>query len=112
MPLQQFIWVPTGEASGDKSFSVRKAEFGDGYSQAVADGLNNEKQSWPLTFTVKKSEAELIRDFFDQHKGSQSFAWTPPLGTLSLWTVEKYAITPLGANIYRINATFEQAYHP
>lgn len=112
MALQQFTWTPTTGAAGDKTFNVRKAQFGDGYSQIVADGINNQSQSWPLTFTVKKPEAEQIINFLDAHQGSKAFAWTPPLGTASIWTVAKYSIAPLGANIYRISATFEQAFHP
>ncbi len=112
MALLEFTWVPTNSATGEKSFTVNKAQFGDGYTQTVASGINNDKQSWPLTFTCKKAEAEQIRDFLDQHKGYRSFAWKPPLGVLSLWTCDKYNLAPLGANVYQITATFEQVFHP
>ena len=112
MALLEFTWVPDGSATGDKDFTVRTAQFGDGYIQKVADGINNEKQTWPLTFTKRKADAEAIAAFLDLHKGAKSFAWKPPLGQLSLWTAGKYSINPLGAGIYRITVTFEQEYHP
>lgn len=112
MALQQFTWLPTNSGTGEINFSVNKAGFGDGYSQSVARGINNGKQLWPLTFTYKKVDAQAIREFLDGHKGAKSFAWKPPLGMLSLWTCEQYSFTPLGADVYRINATFEQVFHP
>lgn len=112
MALQLFTWIPTNSATGEKNFTVNKAEFGDGYSQSVARGVNNDKQSWPLTFTYKKTDALAICAFLDDHKGAKSFAWLPPLGAMSLWTCEGYSVAPMGADVYRITATFEQVYHP
>ncbi|MBW3514979.1 phage tail protein [Shewanella sp. NKUCC01_JLK] len=109
---QTFTWTPDNGATGDTQYRTRTAQFGDGYSQAVGDGINSKVQSWPLTFTKNKATAEAITEFFDDHQGFKAFAWTPPLGTASLWKVTQKTNTPLGGGMYRITATFEQAFHP
>lgn len=112
MPLEQFTWVPDNGASGDQLFAINKLQFGDGYAQTVADGLNNESASWPLTFTKKKAEAEAIIAFLKRHKGAKAFAWQPPLADLALFTAEKYTVQPLTSRLYRVTVTFEQAFRP
>ncbi|MCS6235665.1 phage tail protein [Shewanella baltica] len=109
---QTFTWAPDNGATGETQYRTRAAQFGDGYSQAVGDGINSKVQSWPLTFTKNKATAESITEFFDDHQGFKAFIWTPPLGTASLWKVTQQTNTPLGGGMYRITATFEQSFHP
>lgn len=112
MPLETFAWSPLNEPQGDITYRARTAQFGDGYAQVVGDGINNRQQSWPLTFTRRKEEAQAILDFFDRHAGYRAFLWTPPLGQLSLFRVTQHTLRPLGGGLYTITATFEQAFHP
>ena len=112
MPLQTFTWCADKEATGTHQFKVRTAQFGDGYAQTAADGINNKSQQWPLTFTKRMAEAEAIKQFFDSHSGSVSFLWKPPLETERLFKVSSYSVNPLGAGWYRISATFEQSFNP
>jgi phage-related protein len=112
MAAQVFTWVPDNGATGEVQYRTRTAQFGDGYSQSVGDGTNNKIQSWPLTLTKNKAISEEILSFFNDHQGFKAFAWTPPLGEMSLWKVIQYANTPLGSGMYRITATFEQTFHP
>lgn len=109
---QTFTWAPDNGATGDTQYRTRTAQFGDGYRQSVGDGINSKVQSWPLTFTKNKATAEEIIAFLDEHQGAKSFIWTPPLGNASLWQVKQVTNTPLGGGMYRIAATFEQAFHP
>ncbi|ARH11771.1 minor tail protein [Vibrio phage VaK] len=112
MAIREFTYCADKEATGTASFRVRSASFGDGYTQKAGDGINGKRQTWPLSFTKKKAEAEAIKQFFDDHKGYQSFAWKPPLEPLGLYQVEEYTLLPLGAGMYRISATFTESFHP
>jgi phage-related protein len=107
-----FTWRPVGTPTGQTAFRVRKAPFGDGYSQEVADGLNNKVQSWPLDFAGYKRDIEPIVAFLDAHAGYVGFFWTPPLGVQGLYKVTDYKFTPEGGDFYTLSATFEQKFAP
>jgi len=57
---------------------VRRAEFGDGYTQTSADGLNHIRQTVELTWDalslIQKNQLEA---FFVARGGYQSFYYTP-----------------------------------
>ncbi|WP_072669726.1 phage tail protein [Vibrio injensis] len=112
MAISVFTFCADKEATGSTNFRVRSAKFGDGYTQSAGDGINNRQQSWPLSFTKRKAEAGAIKQFFDDHEGYKSFAWKPPLSPIGLYKVEEYSLLPLGAGMYRISATFIEAFHP
>tara|TARA_R100000908_G_C3658869_1_gene87071 strand:- start:74 stop:595 length:522 start_codon:yes stop_codon:yes gene_type:complete len=64
-----------------RSQRVQRAQFGDGYSQVLTDGVNAEQETWecqtpPLTFAKINS----LESFFLEQKG-QAIAWTPPYST-------------------------------
>ena len=61
----------------DKSFSkkvkptVLKIQFGDGYEQRVAEGINSLKETFSVGFTNRpKAEIDDIVAFFDNKKGT------------------------------------------
>ena len=112
MAIETFSWKPDKSPAGTYSYRTRKAQFGDGYAQVVGDGINAEAQSWPLTFIGFKADMQAIRDFLRQHGGAKAFLWTPPAGALGLYRCASFGITPVGANLYSLSATFEQAFQP
>jgi len=103
-----FTWTPYIEPTGTGTFRVRSAQFGNGYRQVAGDGINNEVQSWPLTFRGKEAYVLEILTFLRSHKGFAPFTWTPPLGAAALFTCASYAATPHGAGLYTLTATFDQ----
>lgn len=107
-----FTWPSTGSPSGTATFRVRTAQFGDGYSQSVGDGINNKTQSWPLTFTGSKAKMQAIVDFLDERAGWQAFFWTPPLGVQGYYTCTSYSPSPVGGPVYTVTATFQQVFRP
>jgi phage-related protein len=107
-----FKWLPIGQPAGQVSFRVRSAQFGDGYSQEVADGINNKVQSWPLQFTGSKAEMQALTDFLDAHGGYRAFYWTPPLGVQGLYKSSSYSPQPQGGPVYIVSATLEQHFAP
>lgn len=112
MTVQTFAWRPLAGAQGNVSLRTRSAQFGDGYSQDVPDGLNNKVQSWPLQFSGRKATIQAIQDFLDDHAGARAFYWTPPLGKQALFLVKQYSPMAGRGGIYTISATFEQAFRP
>lgn len=112
MAYQIFTWRSTSEVQGTSTFKVLSAQFGDGYKQAVGDGLNNESGSWQLQFVGGKEYIAAIRDFLKQHKGFRPFEWQPPFGDSSLYEVNEYTITPQGGTLYMLHATFQQRFAP
>jgi phage-related protein len=103
-----FNWPALVGMSGTFNFRTRTAQFGNGYRQVAADGINSEVQSWPLTFGGTDDEMQPIADFLRRHKGATAFRWTPPLGTESLWTCPSLSITSPAPGLSSIAVTFEQ----
>jgi phage-related protein len=105
---ETFTWRPSIDPTGVETFRVRSAQFGSGYKQVAADGINNGSQSWPLTFKGLESRIEEIVAFLRAHKGYIPFSWTPPLSAPALFTCTSWNINPHGARYYTVTATFEQ----
>lgn len=82
MAYIQFNDIPLDPSlTQQRSQRVQRAQFGDGYSQVLTDGLNAEQETWqcqtpPLTFP----EINSIESFLLEQKG-QAILWTPPFST-------------------------------
>jgi phage-related protein len=108
---QTFTWVPAVSGlSGDTTLAVRKAQFGDGYAQRAADGLNNRSSSYSLTFIGDAAKISAIFAFLDARAGAEAFYWTPLLRQQSLFTCEKYTEPTKDGDVYTITATFDQTF--
>ena len=107
-----FTFSTSIHPQGRGTFRVRKAQFGDGYSQAVADGLNAEVQHWPLSFAGKSAAINPILAFLRAHPGNVSFYWTPPLGVQGFFRCEQYNLVPHGGDVYTLSAQFDQVFSP
>ncbi|MBV4486952.1 phage tail protein [Pseudomonas sp. SWRI153] len=112
MTIETFSWVPKIEPVGNVEFRLKSAKFGDGYQQVAADGINNKSQSWPLAFVGDEARIKAIVQFLDRHAGATPFYWTAPLGEPALYRCKGYQPTPMGAGLFTLAATFEQAFHP
>lgn len=111
--MQTFSYTPLSGAVGDFQFNVFKAQFGDGYTQEVGNGINNLTSQWPLSFEVLETDAKQIISFFKNHSGFLPFKWTPPLeDSPRVFVVNKYKVTVIAGQcpLYRIDATFEERY--
>ena len=115
MALETFTWRTQIQAGMEGTFShkTRSATFGDGYEQIAGEGINPEKQSWPVTLTGKKTDMLQALKFFRSYV-IKSFIWTSPVGETGLYRIEAESIKsqPLSSNVLTISATFKQAYAP
>ena len=108
-----FNWVPTvAGLSGTTTLNVRKATFGDGYTQRAADGINNRSASYQLTFVRDAATITAILAFLDAHAGATAFYWTPLLRPQLLFTCETYTEPVKDGNVYTMTAQFDQTFSP
>lgn len=111
MSIETFTYERQAGAMGQIDYRIREAQFGDGYSQAIADGINNKVQTWPLSFEGGIEIIQPIIDFFDRHQGYKSFYWTPPgSSTPLLFRASKVSLTSKGAGVFSLSAEFKQVY--
>jgi len=105
--------APTYGAQKSSQPAVRKVQFGDGYSQRLRFGLNQNPKSWSLTWEVSEANADTIEDFLDARGGAESFDWTPPdTATSYKWICEQWTKTIPYLNRASITATFTQVFEP
>jgi len=110
--MSTFTWVPDRNPSGNVSFRVKEAQFGDGYKQSSPDGINHRVESWPLSFTDDSTTIGTIKAFLDARGGFDPFTWTNPLGVSGRYLASQYSITSLGSGVQRLTVTFEQDFTP
>ena len=101
-----FAWLAQVEPKGKVRLLNRRAQFGDGYSQATGDGINAKAQSWDVEFRGNAAQIADIKAFLDAHGGWKSFLWSPPLEPQGLYRCEEYTAVDRGANRYLLSATF------
>lgn len=106
-----FTYTPSYGATNDVQPKLRKAQFGDGYSQRQADGINNAKEVWTVSFADRAStEIDAIETFLKGLNGAY-FTWIPPRQSVAKkFICEKWSRSINKGNIDSINAVFEQVF--
>jgi phage-related protein len=112
MAIDTFTWPTQAGDTPEITYRVRTVQFGSGYRQSIADGPNNKQQSYPVTCIGLKPQVQAIMRFLDDHAGARAFLWTTPLGDVGLFTCKAPTPIPLGNGVFKLVATFEQAFHP
>ena len=63
MATETFTWCPQIDPVGEVQHRTLRAQFGDGYAQVAADGINARSESWPLSFTGRLTTIAPLREF-------------------------------------------------
>jgi phage-related protein len=92
--------------------SVRTVRYGDGYSQRLRYGLNQDAKQWSLTWEVSETNADTIETFLEARAGAESFDWTTPDGSTGKWICQQWNKTIPYVNRATITATFIQVFEP
>lgn len=92
--------------------NVRTVQYGDGYSQRLVYGLNQNPKQWSLTWNVSETDADTIETFLDARGGAESFDWTPPGESSAKWICPQWSKTIPYVNRAQITATFIQVFEP
>ena len=109
--------VPDKGLSKSNTPVIFVAEFGDGYEQSIANGINNLKQEFNVSFaTREKAEIDDIVGFFESTNGVTAFNFTfaDTNASGNEETVKVY-VTQFSQNwdyddYYTLNATFKRVY--
>lgn len=107
-----FTWKAEVESSGSGEFIVFASKFGDGYSQEVPNGLNNETQKWNVSISGYGPYIRQVLDFIRDQKG-MSFQWKAPnTSGLGWFRCKRYSESDKGGDYWTLNMEFEQGYAP
>jgi phage-related protein len=119
MTIPTFTYDPVTDPIGTTTYRTLKAQFGDGYSQVAADGINNVYDTWTLSFAGAYADVSPVKSFLDTLQGYLPFYWTPPLGVQGLYRCSSSssggsapALTASTGGNYVYSCTFEQLHHP
>jgi phage-related protein len=91
---------------------VLMAQFGDGYAQRAADGINNNAVTLSATWTnLKPAEKDYIVDYFAARKGYQGFRYTYVDETApKVYICTEWTSTHNDAAGYTVTASLTQVY--
>ena len=95
---------------------VRVTDFGDGYQQRIAAGINNLEQNYSVGFANRtKEEIDDIVAFFVSKGGVTNFTFTIPDSNNSGETAikvicESWSQAYLSGDYYACSATFKRVY--
>jgi phage-related protein len=105
--------TPTYGAQKSSQPKVRQVQFGDGYSQRLTYGLNQNPKSWSLTWEVSETDADTIETFLDARAAQESFDWTAPgeAGS-SKYVCPEWSKSIPYLNRATIQATFMEVFEP
>ena len=71
--------VPDRGVKTSQKVRTFKANYGDGYEQRVAAGINNLPESWSVSWNNRSlSDANKVIKFLEDQKGVTAFDWYPP----------------------------------
>jgi phage-related protein len=106
--------TPTYGAQKTSQPKVRAVQFGDGYSQRLTVGLNQDPKVWSLTWEVSETDADTIETFLDVRAADgASFDWTPPAeATAYKWICYDWSKSIPYLNRATIQASFTQVFEP
>lgn len=108
--IPTFKWNVERQIDFDVKYRVIEVQYGDGYTQSSADGINTKDESYQIRVNARERTAKEIMTFFDNLAGHRSFFWTPPLGELSLFTCINPKPSYQGGGLYVITATFKRSF--
>mgnify|MGYP000020558710 CR=1 FL=1 len=109
--MATFTWVPSSGSEENVNISGIVAQFGDGYIQRSASGINTVKPVWNVVFNVDDTDATAIIAFLKARKGIESFDWTPPgepSGKFISGTFKRRYASALDINV--VSATFVRVF--
>ena len=104
--------APDYGASKKAQPNVRSIQFGSGYSQRAAFGINQDPKVWDLSWQNRTTaDANSIEDFLEGRGGVESFNWSPPdEASTYKWICQSWTKTMPYLNLFNITATFVQVF--
>lgn len=115
--VDTFNFPVKSEPQGSFAYRKNESKLGDGYSVAVADGINNKTESWSISIVSATKlcggadgPAVLAFRFIDEHeRRAESFRWTTPFGDSILVQANGVSRKKAG-NTQTVTAAFNQVF--
>lgn len=107
-----FTWRAEAKSQGNGEFAVYTSKFGDGYSQEVPQGLNNETQKWSVVVSGYSAYVQPALDFIRAHKGQVFFWHAPRTSAPGYYKCKRYSLSDEGGAYWTLTLEFEQGYLP
>ncbi|MDR1351491.1 MAG: phage tail protein [Zoogloeaceae bacterium] len=104
-----FSWTHDWDASLDEEPATLRAEFGDGYAQVVAAGINCNPRKWAITFN-NREEAEINKIVAFLRANYLGFDWTDPDGQPGRWECKSWQSVRQKALLKSLSADFEEVF--
>lgn len=108
--MATFTILPSYSVNLTTKARVRNSQFGDGYSQRVADGINTQTRMWSLRFQGGAARLDPVESFLQAEGGITSFNWTPPVGSAGKWVCSEWSRSISGYNKEVLTATFSEVF--
>ncbi|MCE7031017.1 phage tail protein [Jiella avicenniae] len=101
---------PSPGTSEKPEIKILRAQFGDGYAQATADGLNHIRRVVDLTWEVlDRTERDQIIAFLNERAGYKTFYYQMPHdNTPTRFVCSEWSDTAISGNFHRVTAVFRQ----
>lgn len=107
-----FSYIPDQGATEIREPRRRVIQFGDGYRQTAASGINADLGKWDLTFGVRSAaESQAMMDLFrvDGGGGTVPLAWVPPGEVAAIRVLAwPYKRSQVGPDNFTVQVTFEE----
>lgn len=107
----QFFWPCSYNQSTSISPRVLTIRYGDGYTQRIPDGINNNLLNLELSFDGRDEQETLaIIHFLNVRRASEAFLYTPPapFATERLFVCKKISSTVIFRDNFNIKVSFEE----
>jgi phage-related protein len=109
--MATFTYTPSFSADLEERPIVQRIQFGDGYEQRVAFGINTQPKNWSLQFNNRTdTERDNILTFLRARGAVESFDWTDPNGYAGKWICSEWQTSQVSCNFNNITATFRQVF--
>ena len=106
--------TPQYGASKNSNPNFQRIQMGDGYTQVLRFGLNQNPKQWNLQWNISETDADTIETFLnDRADDGETFDWTPlDESTSYKWRCFSWKKTIPYNNRAQITATFVQFFEP
>ncbi len=104
-----FIWVPSYNSSANHAPKTKFVQFGDGFEQRYADGINSNPFTFDYVFDLRSdAEATAIAHFLVTRRAIESFWFTAPApyNQIRKYLVKEWTHTFIFADNNSIKAQF------
>ena len=106
--MEIFNWPIKPGMKTDFLPRIKSVQFGDGYEQRKADGLNSQLKKYSVNLSLNHNEADNVLLFLEKHGGVKSFLFQPVKKNTVVTVVCKKWSSDRGNIRTGISAEFEE----